>query len=46
MYRIGAQRCNLRFARESLEIGKHGRNELLVARILDVSVGGSKEIER
>src|SRR5258708_29713684 len=39
------QRCNLRFAREPLEIGKHGRDELLSARILRCQ-RGSKEMEK
>src|SRR5882672_12341649 len=39
------QRCNLRFAREPLEIGKDGRDELLSARIMRCQ-RGSKEIEK
>ena len=35
------QRRNLRFASEPLEIGKHGRNELLSARILRMAEGDS-----
>ena len=45
MYRTGAARGDLRFAREPLEIGKHGRDELLSARILRCQCSG-KEIEK